>query len=133
MFDGRYLTNWVINSLLKLQHPEQIEGQGTPLVHIYGPGVQFDRGASVTFNIFDRSGVLVQPSLVQRLADRSNISLGLGKLCNIIYPEGLQDLWVYSGFSTHHFAFSISYTNVKVEENHLADFVLMLLEVPRNL
>ncbi|CAK9270821.1 unnamed protein product [Sphagnum jensenii] len=89
----RYLTNWVINSLLKLQHPAQIEGQGTPLVHIYGPGVQFDRGASVTFNIFDRSGVLVQPSLVQRLADRSNISLGLGKLCNIIYPEGLQDLW----------------------------------------
>ncbi|CAK9231190.1 unnamed protein product [Sphagnum troendelagicum] len=86
----RYLTNWVISALLKLHHPAQVEGQGTPLVHIYGPEVQFDRGASFAFNILDQNGVVVQPKLVQQLADQSNISLGLGKLCNIIYPEGLR-------------------------------------------
>jgi selenocysteine lyase/cysteine desulfurase len=86
----RYLTNWVISALLKLHHPAQAEGQGTPLVHIYGPEVQFDRGASLAFNILDQNGVVVQPKLVQQLADQSNISLGLGKLCNIIYPEGLR-------------------------------------------
>jgi selenocysteine lyase/cysteine desulfurase len=92
MFDARYLTNWVISALLKLHHPAQAEGQGqgTPLVHIYGPEVQFDRGASLAFNILDQNGVVVQPKLVQQLADQSNISLGLGKLCNIIYPEGLR-------------------------------------------
>ncbi|CAK9261500.1 unnamed protein product [Sphagnum jensenii] len=88
----RYLTNWLINALLKLQHPVQTGGGGggggVPLVYIYGPEVQFDRGASLAFNIFDWNGVLVQPTLVQRLADRSNISLGLGRLCNVIYPEG---------------------------------------------
>lgn len=96
-FDGRYLTNWLINALLKLQHPVQTGGGGgggVPLVYIYGPEVQFDRGASLAFNIFDWNGVLVQPTLVQRLADRRNISLGLGRLCNVIYPEGVQDLRV---------------------------------------
>jgi selenocysteine lyase/cysteine desulfurase len=88
----------LINALLKLQHPVQTGGGGggggggVPLVYIYGPEVQFDRGASLAFNIFDWNGVLVQPTLVQRLADRSNISLGLGRLCNVIYPEGVQDL-----------------------------------------
>ncbi len=85
----------MINALLKLQHPVQTGGGGgVPLVYIYGPGVQFDRGASLAFNIFDWNGVLVQPTLVQRLADRSNISLGLGRLCNVIYPEGVQNLRV---------------------------------------
>lgn len=69
-----------------------MEIQGAPLVHIYGPQVQFDRGASVAFNVIDWNGVLVETDLVQRLADRSNISLKLGTLCNIVYPEGSEDL-----------------------------------------
>lgn len=91
-FMNRYLINWLINALLKLQHPGQNERPGTNLVHIYGPEVLFDRGASVAFNVFDWNGMPVKPELVQRLADRNNISLGLGTLCNVIYPEGSEDL-----------------------------------------
>jgi selenocysteine lyase/cysteine desulfurase len=83
----RYLINWLVISLLKLCHPSQGEEEGSPLVHIYGPEVKYDRGGSVAFNIFDRTGALVNPGLVQRLADRNNISLGLGTLCNIVYPD----------------------------------------------
>lgn len=89
---NRYLINWLINALLKLQHPGQNERPGLNLVHIYGPEVHFDRGASVAFNVFDWNGMPVKPELIQRLADRNNISLGLGTLCNVIYPEGSEDL-----------------------------------------
>ena len=94
----RFLINWLINSLLKLRHPAQLDRQGTNLVHIYGPEVHFDRGASLAFNVFDWNGVPVRTDIVQRLADRSNISLGLGTLCNIIYPEGSDDLPVHITF-----------------------------------
>ena len=94
----RFLINWLINSLLKLRHPAQLDRQGTNLVHIYGPEVHFDRGASLAFNVFDWNGVPVRNDIVQRLADRSNISLGLGTLCNIIYPEGSDDLPVHITF-----------------------------------
>nr|PNR59495.1 hypothetical protein PHYPA_002286 [Physcomitrium patens] len=88
----RFLINWLINALLKLRHPSQMDTQGTNLVHIYGPEVHFDRGQAVAFNLFDWNGVPVKAELVQRLADRNNISLGLGTLCNIVYPEGSTDL-----------------------------------------
>ncbi|KAG0568910.1 hypothetical protein KC19_6G051200 [Ceratodon purpureus] len=88
----RFLINWLINALLKLRHPAQIDTQGTNLVHIYGPEVHFDRGHAMAFNLFDWNGVPVRAELVQRLADRNNISLGLGTLCNIVYPEGSTDL-----------------------------------------
>lgn len=81
----RYLINWLVNSLLKLRHPGPNEG--IPLVRIYGPKVKYDRGAAVSFNMFDWKGLLIQPGLVQRLADRCNISLGVGRLCNIVDPE----------------------------------------------
>jgi hypothetical protein len=61
-------------------------------VHVYGPEVHFDRGHAIAFNLFDWNGVPVRTELVQRLADRNNISLGLGTLCNIMYPEGCTDL-----------------------------------------
>jgi hypothetical protein len=87
-------------SLLKLCHPSQGEEEGSPLVHIYGPEVKYDRGGSVAFNIFDRTGALVNPGLVQRLADRNNISLGLGTLCNIVYPDRPIHLLVRSLYHT---------------------------------
>ncbi|KAG6545985.1 hypothetical protein Mapa_012647 [Marchantia paleacea] len=82
----RYLINWLVNSLLKLRHPSPND-RGTALVRIYGPKVKYDRGAAVAFNLFDWKGVFIQPGLVQRLADRSNISLGVGRLCNIVDPD----------------------------------------------
>ncbi|WOG88380.1 hypothetical protein DCAR_0207615 [Daucus carota subsp. sativus] len=78
---SRYLINWLINALMSLQHPHS--DFGLPLVSIYGPKVRFDRGPSLAFNIFDWRGEKVDPALVQKLADRNNISLGFGFLKNI--------------------------------------------------
>lgn len=63
-------------------------------MHIYGPEVHLDRGQAMAFNLFDWNGVPIRTELVQRLADRNSISLGLGTLCNIVYPEGSTDLVV---------------------------------------
>lgn len=85
-YRSRYLINWLVNSLLKLRHPSPND-RGNALVRIYGPKVKYDRGAAVSLNLFDWKGVFIQPGLVQRLADRSNISLGVGRLCNIVDPD----------------------------------------------
>ncbi|WOG90283.1 hypothetical protein DCAR_0209526 [Daucus carota subsp. sativus] len=82
---SRYLVNWLINAMMSLQHPHS--EFGLPLVKIYGPKVKFDRGPALAFNIFDWKGGKVDPQLVQKLADRNNISLGLGALKNIWFSD----------------------------------------------
>ncbi|KAL3678415.1 hypothetical protein R1sor_021371 [Riccia sorocarpa] len=82
----RYLINWLVNSLIKLHHPGA-NSRGNPLVRIYGPKVKYDRGAGVAFNLFDWKGMVIEPSVVQALADRSNIALRVGRLCNIVDPD----------------------------------------------
>ncbi|CBI34762.3 unnamed protein product, partial [Vitis vinifera] len=72
---ARFLINWLVNALMSLRHPHS--ENGLPLVRIYGPNVAFDRGPAVAFNVFDWKGEKVEPTLVQKLADRSNISLKL--------------------------------------------------------
>ncbi|XP_043701195.1 uncharacterized protein LOC122651480 [Telopea speciosissima] len=80
---ARYLTNWLVNALMKLQHPEQ----GLPLIRIYGPKIKFDRGPALAFNVFDWKGEKIEPVVVQKLADRSNISLSYGFLQNIWFSD----------------------------------------------
>jgi len=81
---GRYLTNWLVNSLLKLKHPND---EGVPLVKIYGPKIRFDRGPALAFNVYDWKGEKVEPVLVQKLADRNNISLSYGFLHHIWFAD----------------------------------------------
>ncbi|KAL1319261.1 hypothetical protein HN51_071551 [Arachis hypogaea] len=81
---ARYLINWLVNSMVKLKHPHTEE---FPLVKIYGPRVKFDRGAALAFNVFDWKGEKVEPVLVQKLADRSNISIGYGFLHHIWFAD----------------------------------------------
>ncbi|KAG6721103.1 hypothetical protein I3842_03G096100 [Carya illinoinensis] len=81
---ARYLINWLVNSLMKLDHPNT---EGIPLVRIYGPKIKFERGPALAFNIFDWKGEKVEPVLVQKLADRSNISLSYGFLHNIWFSD----------------------------------------------
>ncbi|KAK7270814.1 hypothetical protein RJT34_26256 [Clitoria ternatea] len=81
---ARYLINWLVNSMLKLKHPNT---QGVPLVKIYGPKVKFDRGSALAFNIFDWKGEKVEPVLVQKLADRSNISISYAFLHHIWFAD----------------------------------------------
>ncbi|KAJ4706113.1 molybdenum cofactor sulfurase [Melia azedarach] len=50
---ARCLINWLVNALLKLQHPNT---EGITLVKIYGPKIKFDRGPALAFNVFDWKG-----------------------------------------------------------------------------
>ncbi|KAL1371339.1 hypothetical protein HN51_001549 [Arachis hypogaea] len=78
---ARCLINWLVNALLSLQHPNP--ENGISMVRIYGPNVSSHRGPAVAFNIFDWKGEKIDPKLVQKLADRNNISLGSAFLRNM--------------------------------------------------
>ncbi|KAJ8762132.1 hypothetical protein K2173_007282 [Erythroxylum novogranatense] len=79
----RYLINWLVTSLIQLRFPSS-DGEEVPLVHIYGPKIKYERGASVAFNVRDRSkGQLIHPEVVQKLADKLGISLGIGILSHL--------------------------------------------------
>ncbi|TXG51002.1 hypothetical protein EZV62_023526 [Acer yangbiense] len=82
---ARYLINWLVHALMSLQHP--YSENGLPLVRIYGPKVMFDRGPAVAFNVFDWNGDKIDPALLQRLADRYNISISYGFLHHIWFSD----------------------------------------------
>lgn len=86
---ARFLINWLVNALMSLRHPHS--ENGLPLVRIYGPNVAFDRGPAVAFNVFDWKGEKVEPTLVQKLADRSNISLSHGFLQHIWFSDKYEE------------------------------------------
>lgn len=81
----RYITNWLVLALAKLRHPNSENSR--PLVRIYGPRIKFERGPAIAFNVFDWKGEKIEPALVQKLADRSNISLSCGFLRNIWFSD----------------------------------------------
>lgn len=81
----RYLVNWLVNAFGSLQHPHS--ENGLPLVRIYGPKVRVDRGPVVAFNVFDWKGEKIEPTLVQKLADRHNISLGNAILKHVNFVD----------------------------------------------
>ncbi|CAA7387679.1 unnamed protein product [Spirodela intermedia] len=94
----RFLVNWLVTSLLQLRLPDPDREDGAaaaapppppPMVLIYGPKIKYERGAAVAFNVRDRrNGSLVSPEVVQRLAERSGISLAVGFLSHIRAAEG---------------------------------------------
>lgn len=82
---GRYLINWLVSAIIKLQHPNRLDN--FPLVRIYGPKVKFNRGPALAFNIYDWKAEKVEPIMVQKLADRNHISLSTGFLRNICFSD----------------------------------------------
>ncbi|XP_010108050.2 molybdenum cofactor sulfurase [Morus notabilis] len=82
---ARFLINWLVNALTRLKHPNSENGHS--LIRIYGPKMGFDRGPSVAFNVFDWQGEKINPKLVQKLADRNNISLSCGFLQNVCFCD----------------------------------------------
>ena len=82
---ARLLINWLVNALTRLHHPNS--DNGLSLIRIYGPKMGYDRGPSVAFNVFDWKGEKVDPALVQKLADRNNISLSIGLLQNFWFEN----------------------------------------------
>nr|XP_043616596.1 uncharacterized protein LOC122588526 [Erigeron canadensis] len=79
----RFLVNWLVTSLLQLRIPALNGQDSVPLVHIYGPKIKYERGASVAFNVKDRKKGLINPEVVQKLAELNGISLGVGILGHI--------------------------------------------------
>lgn len=79
---SRCLINWLVSAFYKLKH-----STSSRLVKIYGPKVNFNRGPAVAFNLFNKKGEKIEPFIVQKLADCSNISLGKGFLKNILFEE----------------------------------------------
>ncbi|XP_057798493.1 uncharacterized protein LOC131014520 [Salvia miltiorrhiza] len=82
---SRYLINWLVTAVMKLQHPNRLDN--FPLVTIYGPRGKFDRAAALAFNICDWKRETVEPALVQKLADRNHISLGNGMLHHVWFAD----------------------------------------------
>ncbi|XP_061360573.1 uncharacterized protein LOC133304538 isoform X2 [Gastrolobium bilobum] len=79
----RFLINWLVTSLLQLKIPVSDGNEKANLVQIYGPKIKYERGAAVAFNVRDRSRGLINPEIVQKLAEKGGISLGIGFLSHI--------------------------------------------------
>jgi molybdenum cofactor sulfurtransferase len=71
------LTGWLLAELLALRH-----GNGRPMVRLYGPADSVQRGATVTINLYDPAGRLLDYRRVEELAGSEGISLRTGCFCN---------------------------------------------------
>jgi molybdenum cofactor sulfurtransferase len=73
----RCLTGWLLSQLLSFRHRN-----GRPMVRIYGPATTDMRGGTVTFNLYDPDGHLIDYRRVEELASARRISLRTGCFCN---------------------------------------------------
>ena len=71
------LLDYLLRELHTLRH-----GNGRAAVRIYGPVDTERRGASVVFNIVDRSGAVLPHPLVETHANQAHFSLRSGCFCN---------------------------------------------------
>lgn len=71
------LTGWLLEALMALRH-----ANGRPLVRIYGPATTAQRGGTVTMNLYDPGGHLLDYRRVEELAGQQGISLRTGCFCN---------------------------------------------------
>ncbi len=73
----RCLTGWLLDELLALRH-----SNGRAMVRIYGPATTENRGGTLTFNLYDPQGHLLDYRRVEELAAKEGISLRTGCFCN---------------------------------------------------
>jgi selenocysteine lyase/cysteine desulfurase len=73
----RCLTGWMLEKLLAMRH-----GNGHPMVRIYGPATTEARGGTVTLNLYDSQGHLLDYRRLEELAGQEGISLRTGCFCN---------------------------------------------------
>jgi len=71
------LAGWLLDRLLALRH-----SNGRHMVRIYGPATMKARGATITMNVYDPDGHLVDYRRVEELANERRISLRTGCFCN---------------------------------------------------
>jgi molybdenum cofactor sulfurtransferase len=73
----RCLTGWMLEELLKLRH-----SNGRPMVRVYGPATTEARGGTVTLNLYDPDGHLLDYHRIEELAIDEGISFRTGCFCN---------------------------------------------------
>jgi selenocysteine lyase/cysteine desulfurase len=71
------LTGWLIARLLEIRH-----STGRPLVTLYGPASNENRGGTVTLNFRDRSGGFIDHQTIETTAGGRKISIRAGCFCN---------------------------------------------------
>jgi molybdenum cofactor sulfurtransferase len=73
----RCLTSWLLQELLSLKH-----SNGRHMVRLYGPANCEMRGGTITFNVYDPDGHLLDYRRIEELATGERISLRTGCFCN---------------------------------------------------
>jgi selenocysteine lyase/cysteine desulfurase len=71
------LTGWLLERLQALRH-----GNGRALVVLYGPGDVRRRGGTITFNLRDPDGAMIDHTIVEERASQRRISIRTGCFCN---------------------------------------------------
>jgi molybdenum cofactor sulfurtransferase len=93
----RCLSGWLLEELLALRH-----SNGRAMVRIYGPATTQARGGTVTLNLYDPQGGMLDYRRVEELAGAENISLRTGCFCNPgagEIAEGLTEEDMRAGFT----------------------------------
>lgn len=73
----QYLTRWLLERLPTLRH-----SNGAPLVRLYGPTDDVDRGGTIPFNVLDAAGRVMDFWKVEAMAADRRISVRTGCFCN---------------------------------------------------
>jgi selenocysteine lyase/cysteine desulfurase len=112
----RCLTGWLLEELLALRHTN-----GRAMVRIYGPANTQARGGTVTLNLYDPQGHLLDYRRVEELAGAENISLRTGCFCNPgagETAEGLTEADMQAGFTMGAEINLLSFVRMMQERGH---------------
>ena len=112
----RCLTDWLLKELLALQH-----SNGRAMVRIYGPTTTQARGGTVTLNLYDPQGHLLDYRRVEELAGADGISLRTGCFCNPgagEMAEGLTEDDMRAGFTMGADINLLSFVRMMQERGH---------------
>jgi molybdenum cofactor sulfurtransferase len=112
----RCLTGWLLDELLALRHCN-----GRAMVRIYGPSTTEARGGTVTLNLYDPQGHLLDYRRVEELAGAEGISLRTGCFCNPgagEMAEGLNEDDMRAGFTMGADISLLSFVRMMRERGH---------------
>jgi molybdenum cofactor sulfurtransferase len=112
----RCLTGWLLDELLVLRH-----SNGRAMVRIYGPATTQSRGGTVTLNLYDPQGHLLDYRRVEELAGREGISLRTGCFCNPgagEIAEGLTEDDMQAGFAMGRDVSLLSFVRLMRDRGH---------------
>ncbi|MBO0869880.1 MAG: aminotransferase class V-fold PLP-dependent enzyme, partial [Micromonosporaceae bacterium] len=77
------LTGWLLHRMSELRH-----SNGAQMLRVYGPTDERDRGGTISFNVLDPDGRVVDDRLVARESAARGFSLRTGCFCNPGAGEG---------------------------------------------